>query len=142
MATAEAVSGTQRGGGALVATMRPRLGRAALVVCASAALLMPAQAVIAQAARPASVPIHDPCEPRQLPDLGGFDRLLQDGALVRLDRAAGQFGSSREEQPGDVGSLLTACCGRERSVQVQPCDRTRVSISRAVTGSRQCEQAR
>jgi hypothetical protein len=31
------------GCGALVATMRPRLGRAALVVCASAALLIPAQ---------------------------------------------------------------------------------------------------
>jgi hypothetical protein len=84
--------------------------------------------MIAQAGRPASVPIHDPCEPRQLPDLGGFDGLLQDGALVLLDRAACQFGSSREElalalvdpgcarayerdhgvQPGDVGSLLTA----------------------------------
>jgi hypothetical protein len=41
-----------------------------------------------------------------------------------------------------TGGLAAQTAWRRRSVQVQPCDRTRVSISRVVTGSRQCDQAR
>jgi hypothetical protein len=65
--------------------------------------------LIAQAARPASMPIHDPCELRQLPDLGGFDELLQNGALALVDPGCARaYGRDHGVQPGDVGSVLTA----------------------------------
>ena len=44
-----------------------------------------------------SVKIGDPCEDRQLPDVGGITGALQDISLAALDRAACKFGSSREE---------------------------------------------
>jgi MFS family permease len=44
-----------------------------------------------------AVPIRDPCKDRQLPDTGGIIGSLQDISLSALDRAACQFGSSREE---------------------------------------------
>ena len=44
-----------------------------------------------------TVPIRDPCQDRQLPDTGGISGALQDASLAALDRAACQFGSSREE---------------------------------------------
>ncbi len=43
------------------------------------------------------VPIADPCQDRELPDTGGIGGILQDVSLAALDRAACQFGSSREE---------------------------------------------
>jgi MFS family permease len=44
-----------------------------------------------------TVPIEDPCQDRQLPDTGGISGEIQDLSLAALDRAACQFGSSREE---------------------------------------------
>jgi hypothetical protein len=41
--------------------------------------------------------IADPCQDRDLPDIGGIDGFLQDRALEALDSAACRFGSSREE---------------------------------------------
>jgi hypothetical protein len=41
--------------------------------------------------------IGDPCQDRQLPDVGGITGQLQDISLAALDRAACKFGSSREE---------------------------------------------
>jgi hypothetical protein len=43
------------------------------------------------------VAIEDPCEERELPGTGGIEGILQDVALIGLDRAACEFGSSREE---------------------------------------------
>jgi MFS family permease len=44
-----------------------------------------------------TVPIRDPCQDRNLPDTGGISGFLQDQSLEALDRAACDFGSSREE---------------------------------------------
>src|SRR5262249_29650041 len=44
-----------------------------------------------------TIPIRDPCQDRQLPDVGGITGELQDISLAALDRAACEFGSSREE---------------------------------------------
>ncbi len=44
-----------------------------------------------------TVKIGDPCEDRQLPDVGGITGALQNISLEALDRAACKFGSSREE---------------------------------------------
>ena len=44
-----------------------------------------------------TVEIGDPCEDRQLPEVGGVSGALQDLSLAALDRAACRFGSSREE---------------------------------------------
>jgi MFS family permease len=44
-----------------------------------------------------SVQIGDPCQDRQLPDVGGISGALQNISLSALDRAACEFGSSREE---------------------------------------------
>ena len=41
--------------------------------------------------------ILDPCEGRDLPGTGGIGGIVQDVALAGLDRAACEFGSSREE---------------------------------------------
>ena len=41
--------------------------------------------------------IANPCEGRDLPQTGALDGIVQDLALVGLDRAACEFGSSREE---------------------------------------------
>ena len=43
------------------------------------------------------VKIGDPCQDRNLPGTGGIGGLLQDVSLAALDRAACEFGSSREE---------------------------------------------
>ena len=42
-------------------------------------------------------PVADPCEPRELPSTGGIGGIAQDAGLAGLDRAACEFGSSREE---------------------------------------------
>ena len=44
-----------------------------------------------------TVQIRDPCQDRELPDVGGISGALQDISLAALDRAACKFGSSREE---------------------------------------------
>jgi MFS family permease len=44
-----------------------------------------------------TVQIRDPCQDRNLPDVGGITGALQDISLSALDRAACKFGSSREE---------------------------------------------
>ncbi len=44
-----------------------------------------------------TVQIGDPCQDRELPDVGGISGALQDISLAALDRAACKFGSSREE---------------------------------------------
>ena len=87
---------------------------------------------------PEPVTIADPCEPRNLPDTGGFDGALQDAALRALDRAACRYGSSREElalalvddgerrayerkygvDPRSIGGLLR---GRPRGLTSYPC---------------------
>ena len=41
--------------------------------------------------------IANPCKPRQLPAGSGMAGVMQDAALIALDRAACGFGSSREE---------------------------------------------
>jgi hypothetical protein len=43
------------------------------------------------------VVIANPCEERDLPGTGGIGGVLQDAALIALDRAACRFGSSREQ---------------------------------------------
>jgi hypothetical protein len=43
------------------------------------------------------VKIGDPCQERELPGTGGISGTLQDLSLAALDRAACDFGSSREE---------------------------------------------
>ena len=44
-----------------------------------------------------TVQIGDPCQARDLPDVGGIGGILQNISLEALDRAACKFGSSREE---------------------------------------------
>jgi MFS family permease len=44
-----------------------------------------------------TVKIGDPCQERDLPNTGGIGGALQDVSLAALDRAACEFGSSREE---------------------------------------------
>jgi MFS family permease len=77
-----------RGGGA---------ARVSLVVGGLALTLAAGQAAVATSAEPEPVAIEDPCEERDLPGTGGVEGILQDVALVGLDRAACEFGSSREE---------------------------------------------
>jgi hypothetical protein len=78
---------------------------------AAAALTKPAVATAAIAALVAAggygvayasstretVQIGDPCQDRQLPEVGGISGALQNLSLEALDRAACKFGSSREE---------------------------------------------
>jgi MFS family permease len=77
-----------RGGGAT---------RVSLVVAGSALTLAAGQAAVSTSAEPEPVAIEDPCEERELPGTGGIEGILQDVALIGLDRAACEFGSSREE---------------------------------------------
>jgi hypothetical protein len=67
-------------------------------VAAVAAFAVPAGfALAAESSRPPPVEIADPCEDRELPGTGGLSGFAQDAALVALDRAACDAGSSREE---------------------------------------------
>jgi len=84
--------------GAGAALPRAARARTLAVAVAVAALALPAaQAVARTELAPEPVAIADPCAPRELPGTGGIDGLLQDAALVALDRAACRFGSTREE---------------------------------------------
>jgi Major Facilitator Superfamily len=63
----------------------------------AAALLVPAgYALAASRSRPPEVKLGDPCKERSLPSTGGIGGFVQDTALVALDRAACNAGSSRE----------------------------------------------
>jgi Major Facilitator Superfamily len=74
------------------------LGRPAVATAAIAALLAAGGYGIAYASSTReTVQIGDPCQDRQLPDVGGISGQLQDISLAALDRAACSFGSSREE---------------------------------------------
>lgn len=66
-------------------------------VCAGALALAGAQVIAAHSTRPDPVVIADPCVKRELPSTGGVGGVVQDVALRGLDRAACNFGSSREE---------------------------------------------
>ncbi len=74
-----------------------RAARVSLAVAGSALALSAFQAVLAVRAEPEPVEIADPCEDRELPGTGGISGVVQDVALAGLDRAACEFGSSREE---------------------------------------------
>ncbi|MFA4927278.1 MAG: MFS transporter [Patulibacter sp.] len=74
-----------------------RGGLVAGAVCVVALGLAGAQVVASHATRPDSVVIADPCVKRDLPSTGGLGGVVQDVALRGLDRAACNFGSSREE---------------------------------------------
>jgi MFS family permease len=84
--------------GAAAALPRTPHGRRIALGVALAALALPAgHALVRPALAPDPVVIADPCAPRDLPATGGIDGLVQDAALVALDRAACRYGSSREE---------------------------------------------
>lgn len=67
------------------------------LVCVGALALAGAQVIAAHSTRPEPVVIADPCVKRDLPSTGGLGGVVQDVALRGLDRAACNFGSSREE---------------------------------------------
>jgi MFS family permease len=74
------------------------LTRPAVATAAIAALLAAGAYGIAYArSTRETVKIGDPCQDRQLPDVGGISGALQNLSLEALDRAACRFGSSREE---------------------------------------------
>jgi hypothetical protein len=85
------------GGLVLLPGSGARATRVSLVVAGAALALSGAQALAATAAKPDLVTIDDPCEERDLPQTGGIGGIVQDVGLVGLDRAACEFGSSREE---------------------------------------------
>jgi MFS family permease len=75
-----------------------RVARPAVAVAAIAAAVAAGGYGVAYAASSReTVQIGDPCEDRDLPDVGGISGELQDISLAALDRAACRFGSSREE---------------------------------------------
>ena len=90
-----------------LAGARPAFAAGALVL---AALAVGAYALLAERDRPPQVVIADPCEERDTPDTGGITGFLQDAALIALDRAACEAGSSREEL---VLALLDDSAARE-----------------------------
>jgi predicted MFS family arabinose efflux permease len=76
------------------AVSSPRLAVAAV----AGTLLVPAAyGLVANTARPPEVTIADPCDDRDLPGSGGVAGVIQDAAMVALDRVACKAGSSREE---------------------------------------------
>jgi hypothetical protein len=72
---------------------RAAVATAALVGIAATA----AYGVVFAGSERETVALSDPCEERELPDTGGIGGLFQDLSLEALDRAACDFGSSREE---------------------------------------------
>ncbi len=84
--------------GAAAALPRAPRGRTIALGAALAALALPVgHALLRPALAPDPVVIADPCAPRALPGTGGIDGFVQDAALSALDRAACEYGSSREE---------------------------------------------
>ena len=78
----------------LAAVRRPAL---AAGLAAAALLATGAFALAADRARAEPVRIADPCGDRDLPSSGGLGGLVQDAALVVVDKLACKAGSSREE---------------------------------------------
>jgi MFS family permease len=76
------------------AVTSPRLAVAAV----AGTLLVPvAYGLLARTDKPPEVTIADPCDDRDLPGSGGITGLIQDAAMLALDRVACKAGSSREE---------------------------------------------
>jgi MFS family permease len=73
---------------------RPAL---ALGAACLAALAVAGYIALTDRERPEEVVIADPCDDRDSPGSGGLTGFLQDAALLALDRAACEAGSSREE---------------------------------------------
>jgi MFS family permease len=68
------------------------------VALGSVALALPiAMLLVEPGLAPARGEIRDPCQDRELPDTGGLGGLVQDVSLEALDRAACDWGSTREE---------------------------------------------
>ena len=82
------------GGGAATARMRRAAIGAAAIAGVTATV---AYAILFADSERETVALADPCEERALPDTGGIGGLFQDLSLEALDRAACDFGSSREE---------------------------------------------
>jgi MFS family permease len=69
-----------------------------IVAALAAALAVPAAYALARTElEPEPVEIADPCEERERDSVGGVEGAAEDVALDALDRAACEFGSSREE---------------------------------------------
>ena len=83
----------------LLAGVRLRLAAAAAVaaIAALSAAAFGAAIVIDNREQAPPVKIASPCLDRKLPDSGGLFGVLQDSALILLDKAACGYGSSREE---------------------------------------------
>jgi hypothetical protein len=73
----------------------PLRALAAAGVIAAAAIV--AAVAVNHAKAPPPVRIASPCLDRSLPSTGGLTGLLQDSALILLDKAACGYGSTREE---------------------------------------------
>jgi Major Facilitator Superfamily len=83
---------------ALVLVPRRRLGAAPLAAVLLVAVAIPAgYAVAGTGLGPDPVEIADPCEGRERRSVGGIEGAAEGVALTALDRAACNFGSSREE---------------------------------------------
>jgi MFS family permease len=83
---------------ALVLLPGRRLQAGAIVAAVAVALALPAAYAIARTElEPEPVEIADPCEDRERDSVGGVEGAAEDVALDALDRAACEFGSSREE---------------------------------------------
>ncbi len=74
-----------------------RATRLSIAIGGAALAVSACQAILTLALGPKPVEIADPCQERELPGTGGIGGLAQDAALTGLDRAACEFGSSREE---------------------------------------------
>jgi MFS family permease len=91
------------GGMALLAALvllpgRRRLRPAAIAAALAVAVALPAAYALARTElEPEPVEIADPCEERERDSVGGIEGAAEDVALDALDRAACEFGSSREE---------------------------------------------
>jgi MFS family permease len=92
------------GGMALLAALvllpgrRRGLQAGAIVAAVAVALAVPAAYALARTElEPEPVEIADPCEDRERDSVGGVEGAAEDVALDALDRAACEFGSSREE---------------------------------------------
>jgi MFS family permease len=91
------------GGMALLAAIvllpgRRRLRTGAIAAALAVAVALPAAYAVARTElEPEPVEIADPCEPRERDSVGGVEGAAEDVALNALDRAACEFGSSREE---------------------------------------------
>jgi MFS family permease len=79
--------------GGAAAIVRPAVAFAGIAAIVAAA----GYGVAYAASSRETVQIGDPCQDRDLPDVGGISGELQDISLAALDRAACSFGSSREE---------------------------------------------